>query len=88
MNAMETEVQFAHLWSTRFVGIRCDDHHLPIVVETLHRLEDVDPEVRVTVVKEKCLRLVIYTENMRPEPIRKILREVAIRTAPPEELLP
>lgn len=88
MTLEELHAKHADRWSVRFAGLMIPDHWIDLVDATIAELRHVDPDVRITSVKEKLNRLVIYTEDMSDERIRVILRGVQIATCPPEQRLP
>lgn len=81
-------LKHAGIWSTRFGGIQCDAAREFIIDETLTELRRIASEARVTTVKEKAGRLVIYVEDKSDERVRELLRGVEVLTAPPGEALP
>lgn len=81
-------LKHADLWSIRFVGFQCEEPWAPLIDKTLVELRRIAPEARVTTVKEKAGRLVIYVEDKADQRVRELLRGVEILTAPPGEALP
>lgn len=75
------------IWSDRFTFLRVDESWSTMVDDVLTRLRMVAPDAKVTVVKEKCGRLVIYVEDKSDVRAREFLRNIEAETAPPEERL-
>jgi hypothetical protein len=69
------------LFSPTFTGFACDIGWVPLIDEMLDQLHRVAPEARVTVVKEKCDRLVIYVQDKANPRVRDLLRGVEVLTA-------
>ena len=61
--------------------------HTSRIDPNINVLIRIDPNARITTVKEKMEPLEIYTEDMSDPAIRKLLRDVEILTAPTEERL-
>jgi len=76
------------LWSNCFWGLRCGEEFGPLIDETLTKLRRILPAARVTVVKEKFGRLVIYVEDRTDERVRELLRSVEVLSASSREIEP